>query len=231
MPVPHEPPAVPYVRPAHSAFYTGAVAALLATVAMLVLGGLFNAPIAPQLIGDRLTDILPLNVFSTIMGNLEARAKATLFAGAIIGQLVVGGLLAIAVARMVKRGARLSPIFAGLLAGVWLFLGLIISPIGSVGVFGSRTAAGVVTTMICFGITALTYAGVTTLGLAEAGGREREMNDGRRQFLRYVSFGIPSLLAAVYLGRFGLKLAQKSAAAPADRSDGQLPPAITPTGN
>lgn len=230
MPVPQGSPVTQVAKPQHSAFYTGVVAALLATVAMLVLGRLFNAPIAPQLIGDRLTDILPLSVFSKIMGSLEARAKATLFAGAIIGQLIAGGLLAVAVDRSVKRGVKLGTIFAGLWAGVWLFLGLIIAPIGSVGVFGSRTTVGVGTTFICFGIAALTYAGITTLGLAESGGREREMNDGRRQFLRYVSFGVPSLLAVVYLGRFGLKLAQKSAAAPADHSDGKLPAAITPTG-
>lgn len=230
MPVPQDASPVQPVKPAHSAFYTGVIAALLATVAMLVLGRLFNGPIPPQLIGDRLTDILPLSVFAKIMGSLGASAKATLFAGAIVGQFIVGGLLAIAVDRMVKRGIKLGAIFAGLLIGIWLFLGIIIAPIGSIGVFGARATVGVSTTAICFGIAALIYAGITTLGLAEAGGREREMDDGRRQLLRYISFGVPSLLAVVYLGRFGLKLAQKSAAAPADQSDGELPSAITPTG-
>lgn len=214
---------------ARSAFQTGAVAALVATVAMLALGFLADAPIAPQLVADRLTAIIPVSVFAKILGNLENGAKPLLFAGVVIGQVVVGGLASVAAGRLADRGVRLGAVFTGLLVGAWALLSLVLAPFGGIGLVGSDSTAGIVKTGISFLVAAFVYAGVTVIGLTDTWGSSQELDPGRRRILRFASFGIPTVLAGAYLGRFGIRLAQKSAAAPVTRANGELVSPLTAT--
>lgn len=218
-------------RSSHSVFYTGAVAALLATVVMMALGLLAGAPIAPQLIADRLTALIPIGVFDKILGSLENGAKPLLFIGVVLGQVVVGGLAAMLAYRIAARGVRLSLIFGGLLLGAWAVLALVLAPIGAIGLVGSHSLAGIWKTGLSFLVDAFVYAGIVVIGLTETVESGRELDGSRRRLLRYASFGIPAALAVAYLGRFGIRLAQKSAAQTVTAPNGKLLPALTPASN
>ena len=80
--------------PSRSGFAAGAVAALLAAVVMLALGALAGVPVPLQLIADRLTILIPLDLFGTLLGSLEAQAKPLALAGAIIAQVLLAGAVA-----------------------------------------------------------------------------------------------------------------------------------------
>lgn len=217
-------------RPARSAFSTGVVAALLAAVVMLLLGLVAGAPVPPQLVADRLTTLIPLDVFAKILGSLESAAKPLVFGGVVVGQALLGGVVAALAERGLRRGARPLSLFALLLAGTWLVLALLVGPIGGIGLAGAASSAGFGLTALGFLVDALVFAGVVTLGLTpDAGAGEPAFDPSRRRWLRLATFGVPAALAAAYLARFGVGLAEKSAAVPSGGSSGTMPPALTPT--
>lgn len=217
---------------ARTAFSTGMVAGLLAALVMLLLGVLWGAPIPPQIIADHLTRLIPLDLFARVLGSLESAAKPLAFAGVVVGQMVLGGALAVLAGALVRRGARVWALFLGLLVLVWALLGLVIAPLGGLGLLGRDAASGVGTTALAFLAAAFVYAGLVGLGLSDAAGGSRVAFDpGRRHWLRVATFGLPAVLAGLYLARFGVRLAQQSAAAPASASSGVLPSPITPTRN
>lgn len=62
------------------------------------------------------------------------------------------------------------------------------------------------------------------LGATPAG----EVDPSRRQVLRAISIGVPTLVAGAYLGRFFLNLSGKSEVHSSTTATGTLPPALTP---
>jgi len=214
--------------PARSTFSTGALAALLAAVVMLVLAALFGVPVAPQLVADRLTALVPVGVFSAVLAGLESAAKPLVFGGVVVGQVLLGGLLGVAAGRAVRRGISPLAIFAGLLVAAWVVLALVIAPAGGIGPVGATSTAGVGATAIGDAVEALVFAGVVTLGLTSTEG-DPAVDPGRRRLLRLAAFGVPGALAAAYLARFGVSLAQKSGVTPASHASGQLVSPITRT--
>ncbi|HET9016272.1 MAG TPA: molybdopterin-dependent oxidoreductase [Thermomicrobiaceae bacterium] len=213
--------------PSRSAFSTGALAALLVAVVMLVLAALAGAPVGPQLVADRLTALVPVNIFSSVLSGLESAAKPMVFGGVVIGQILLGGLLGLAAAAGVRRGLSLPAVFGGLVAAVWVLLALVIAPIGGIGVAGVGSSGGAGVTVIGDAIDAVVFAGVVALGLSSSA-EPAAVDAGRRTLLRVAAFGVPGALAAAYLARFGVSLAEKSGVTPSTNSSGKLVSPITP---
>ncbi len=210
-------------RLSRTGFLLGAAGALLASVVTLVVGRLWSAPVIPQLLSDRLTAIIPLEVFGQVLGSLESAAKPLALAGIVAGTVLVGGLVA---ALLAGRGR--APGFLGLLVGTWGLLALVAAPLGGIGLLGLDAPAGPWRAALAFLAPALTYAAVVSGGLDWLAAGER-VDPERRRVLQTTAYGLVAVLALGYLGRFLLRLGEKSQPAPTpDTADG-LPPALTPT--
>jgi DMSO/TMAO reductase YedYZ molybdopterin-dependent catalytic subunit len=211
-------------------FYIGLLAALLATAVMIALGDLWRAPVVPQLLSDRMTAELPVETFGRILGTFESWAKPLAFAGMVIGQLLVGGLLGLLAENALRRGISPWLVLAGLIGGLWLVLGLVMTPLGGLGIFAQDSTAGAQNAMLAFLVIAGVYGVAVVAGVF--GSLERdgvEIDPARRQFLRWATLGVPAFLAVVYLSRFMDGLASRSQPTALTANEGELPPAITPT--
>jgi len=214
--------------PSRSGFAAGVVAALLAAVVMLALGPLAGVPVPLQLISDRLTILIPLDIFGAILGSLESQAKPLALAGVIIAQVLLGGVVAVLAARLARRGVSPGVLFLGLTAATWAVLAFVVAPLGAIGIAGRDGSAGLWRTVLGFLVVALVFAGALVLGLEGTGGSGQEIDPARRRILRLAGFGVPAGLAVLFLGRFGLQMAERGQAAPGAAS-GQLPAPLTPT--
>jgi DMSO/TMAO reductase YedYZ molybdopterin-dependent catalytic subunit len=211
-------------------FIAGFLAALLATAVMIALGDLWRAPVVPQMLSDRMTAELPVETFGQILGTLEAWAKPLAFAGIVIGQLLAGGLLGLVVERALRREISPGLVLSALIAGVWLLLGVVIAPLGGLGLFARDSSVDVTTAVVSFLIVAGVYGIGTVLGVfssLESDGVQ--IDPGRRRLMRWATLGVPAVLAVVYLGRFMDGLASRSQPQALTANEGELPPAITPT--
>ncbi|MDI3339635.1 MAG: molybdopterin-dependent oxidoreductase [Sphaerobacter sp.] len=205
----------------------GAIAALLATIAMMLLVPLAGVPSPLQLIADRLTTAVPVDVFGALLGSLESRAKPLAFAAVILGAVVLGGVAGALAARALRRGLAPGVLFLVLTAVTWALFAGVVAPLGGIGLVGRDGVAGAPRTGIGFLVIAVVFAAVLLLELEEVGGAGAR-DPGRRRILRLAGFGIPAALAAVVVARAGLRMANESAAAPAPAA-GTLVPPVTPT--
>ena len=211
-------------------FYYGLLAALLATAVMIALGDLWRAPVAPQLLSDRLTAELPVETFGRILGALENWAKPIAFASIVIGQLVVGGLLGLVAEARLRRGASPWLVLGLLTAGIWLSLGLVLAPLGGIGLFARDSFSGVETALPAFFAIAVVYSSALVAGVFTSFDNEGMVVDqGRRKLLRWATLGVPAIIAVGYLGRFLDGMATRSQPTALSQTEGELPPAITPT--
>jgi DMSO/TMAO reductase YedYZ molybdopterin-dependent catalytic subunit len=213
-----------------SGLLVGGIAALLATVVMLILANLWGTPVLPQLLADQLIALVPVNVFGTVLDNLESRAKPLTLVGLTLMLVVIGGLAGGIVAARGRRDRTLSRLFVPITVVTWLILAFVAAPLGGIGPIGRESLADAWTTGIAFLITAVVYAGVTVLGLQLLGEQPvAESDTSRRRFLKLAGLGVTTLLALAYLGRFAVRLARKSEAAPAGTGAvAALTPALTP---
>jgi DMSO/TMAO reductase YedYZ molybdopterin-dependent catalytic subunit len=211
-------------------FYFGALAALLATAVMIALGELWRTPVVPQLISDRLTALLPLEVFARILETFESAAKPMAFAGTVLGMLLMGGLIGLAAESAVRRSYSPWLLLAGIVLGVWAFLGLVMTPIGGLGVFARSAFVDSTTTAAAYLAIAAVFASALMAGITGSeAGTVSGFDSNRRKFMRWAAIGIPSLVAVAYLGRFFDSMASRSLPPSLVDTEGELPPAITPT--
>jgi DMSO/TMAO reductase YedYZ molybdopterin-dependent catalytic subunit len=211
-------------------FRAGFVASLLATSLMILLGSRWGAPVVPQLISDRMTAVIPLEVFTRILGTLESAAKPLFFLGVVIGQLIAGALLGGYLDGVVRRGRSPLVVFAGQVAGVWLALGLVAAPIGGIGIFGNQSTTPMTTTAIAFLVIAVVFGGTISVWLWTASiDHDSVFDPGRRQAIRVLGLGLPAAVAAVHLGMFFNELVQRSRPPNFAEAEGELPSVITST--
>lgn len=208
----------------------GGIAALLATVVMLLLAGLWGTPVLPQLLADRLIALIPVAVFGTVLDSLESRAKPLTLIGLTLVLVVIGGLAGGLLANRARRVGHVSALFAPVTAVTWVILAFVAAPLGGIGLIGRDSVAGGWATGFAFLVTAMVCAGVTVLGLQFlAEQSEAASNPSRRQFIKLAGLGLPAFLAIAYLGRFAVRLAQKSSAAPASATaEAAITPPLTP---
>jgi DMSO/TMAO reductase YedYZ molybdopterin-dependent catalytic subunit len=211
-------------------FRAGLVAALLATSLMIILSGRWGTPDVPQLISDRMTTLIPLEIFSRILGSLESAAKPLFFAGVVVAQLVAGAVLGGYLDGVVRRGRSLTLVFLALVAGTLLFLGLVAAPVGGIGLFGSRSTTDVTSTATAFFFVALIFGATVVIWLwSSITDYDSVFDPGRRQAIRVVGLGIPAAVAAIHVGTFFNELVQRSKPPRFAEAEGELPPVITPT--
>ncbi len=212
-----------------SGYIPGIVAALIASVAMLLLGRVWGAPVPTQLLSDRITSVTPVDVFGTILGKLESSAKPLIFVLLFIGQLVVGGLIGALLSGLLKRGYSPLRLFGAISVVAFAVLGLIFAPLGEVGVFGQHSTVGLTTTMLSFGIIALVFGGVLIAWLAAMESEFAvEYDESRRRVVSLVAVGVPVLLASAYLGKFFVALNKKSQVPSSPNTADGISPALTP---
>lgn len=224
------------------AMLAGALAGLIASAVMLWAGDAWGGVILPQLIADRATAIVPLDLFRRGLESLEANAKPALLVGLALAQMAGGALIALAYRGVARRGmvGRVAGA-VGLSGIVWLLLSLVAAPLGDIGFFGLDASGEVWRTQAVFIVSALVFGAIVAMLApwpALSGARE---DTGRRSLLRaggVAALTIPALLATGYIGRSARDLRRKGqVAAPAEttgeRVDGfgfaGMPPEITPT--
>ncbi len=213
-----------------SGLLVGGIAALLAAVVMLILANLWGTPVLPQLLADRLIALVPVNLFGTVLESLESRAKPLTLVGLTLMLVVIGALAGGILAARIRQDRGLSGLFVPITVVTWLILAFIAAPLGGIGPIGRDSLAGAWTTGIAFLITAVVYAATTVLGLQILLEQPVAGSDtSRRRFLKLTGLGITTLLALTYLGRFAVRLARKSEAAPAGAgAAAALTPVLTP---
>lgn len=213
-----------------SGLLVGGIAALLATVVMLILASLWGTPVLPQLLADRLIALVPVNVFGTVLDSLESRAKPLTLVGLTLMLMVIGGLIGGFLAARIGKDGRPSRLFVPVTVVTWLILAFVAAPLGGIGPIGRESLAGAWPTGIAFLITAVVFAGATVLGLQFLMEQPAaESGTSRRHFLKLAGFSLTTLFALAYLGRFAVRLARKSAAAPAPaNAEAALTSALTP---
>lgn len=233
-------------------FLAGIVAGGVLTALMFILARAFGLFSLPELLGYRIIALMPLSLFSATVETFRGNAKQFFLIGAMIGQVVVAGLLGMLWAsgastmpgesRPDRRLAALwNPTPAGGIFFAILLFVLVeafLFPLLGAGMFGVALPAGLGATTAALALEGIAYG--ATLALlyralmtpqAEAG----EVRQGtapltRRQLVVRFVFG----LAAVVVGAgaiVGLTRTPNSAAKPnrgGRVGNNGLPPEITP---
>jgi DMSO/TMAO reductase YedYZ molybdopterin-dependent catalytic subunit len=211
-----------------SGYYAGVIAGLLASTVMIALGRIWNAPVPPQLLADRLTSLVPVSVFGALLGQFESSAKPLTFVLILLGQIALGGLVGALLAPIVARRGEVGNLFGATLAATFGALALVLAPLGGIGVFGWGATVGLATAVTSFFLVALTFAGALAIGLREDRARSGQSTVSRRTLLRFVAVGIPVVVGLGYLGRFFVALSEKSRVSDSPRTAEGLLPALTP---
>lgn len=219
--------------------FAGVVAAMVVSALVLFGARHWQGVHVAQILSDRLTIILPLDVFREGLERLESNAKPITLVALTLLQVAVGALLGAVYARAFwrTRQARLAGAFVlGLL--IWCALSFVVAPLGGIGVLGRDHSGGLLRAQITFlGVAAgfLVLLVVLMLGLT---GVQRTSDPSRRSFMRLAGtsvMAVPALVASVYIGRFANSL-RRDAPATITTTQAQkspfafpgMPPEITP---
>ncbi|HVX29363.1 MAG TPA: molybdopterin-binding oxidoreductase, partial [Nitrolancea sp.] len=174
-------------------YLPGISAGLIASVVMLLLGKIWSVPVPAQLLSDRLTSLIPLSVFSSVLGELEGSAKPLLFACIFVGQIVIGGLVGGLLAGYLKRGAAPVTVFGVTAGAMFLLLGVVLSPLGLAGLFGADSNAGATKSILSFAIIALLFAGLMVAWITANMSLTSTFDESRRRVVAFVGVGVPVL--------------------------------------
>jgi len=193
-------------RSFRTGFIAGLLAGLVASGVMILISTLGSGLSLPEVVGSKLTALMPLAVFAYLQKLIGVDAKYYLFYVIFAGQCVVfalsGGLFNVLLNVQEQRGrpqgslpnATPPPplrVYHGLLlAGIlWLFAGLVLLPLTDAGIFGSQLNAGVVNSMwslavvgVVFGLL-FVYAQNWLVTRAQVAGdvNKREFADGEEE--------------------------------------------------
>ncbi len=129
----------------------GAAAGLVSSGIMLWIGREWGGAILPQLISERVTDILPLSAVRRGLQDLEENAKPAALGGITMAQIAVGAIIGLGYCLVARRDFR-ARVLGGLSVAiiVWLFLSLVAAPLGDVGLFARDANQGFWETQVLF---------------------------------------------------------------------------------
>lgn len=227
----------------------GLAAAIAMLATMLFLRAVLSIPSLPEMLSEALTLIIPVSVFSRLLGALEEGAKPLLLAGLLLGHLVMGAIIGIVYARAQgqpsdRRGAGwMSGPWAGSLvisAALWLVSLLIVMPAAGAGLLGMASRAGPVALILsslvastAFGLSlAVFFRGLVATRETTSDAMTPEERQRRLLLMRLVSVPIGLMIAGgLYqlLGRQGADSISEMEGAAKARRSGTLPEEITPT--
>lgn len=227
----------------------GLAASVCMLVVMLVLRLLLGVPSLPEMLSDGLTLVLPLTVFSAILGALESNAKPLLLVTLVIGHMVMGSLVGVGYARLwgntslrpsAGLGSR-NPWAGGLaVAGLlWVVALLAAMPAADVGPLGLDSQTGPVplaltslTASLAFGLSLVIFFQGIHAYQVEASDDLSVANLARRRTLLKLATVPIALLAAG--GAWQLFIRQSAGSSEEMGSEikqtpkGKLPDEITP---
>ncbi|MEK7847770.1 MAG: hypothetical protein AAB270_02475, partial [Chloroflexota bacterium] len=210
------------------AFAAGAAANSVAGLLSLVLAPLLRVPAPPQLIQERLTELLPLTVTSGLIGLLGAAAKPVVLALIGLGWLAAGGAVGVAATHL-RRPGWAYPLLLG--AGLWLAAVAVLLPALGQGLLGTSAPSGPVRTSFLYLVLAAAYLLVLeamTASLPAPRQAPQSLPDrARRRLMGRLALGVVGAAAALALGRWLWALTHVPLEL--SRSAGQLYLEVTPT--
>ena len=193
-------------RSIRTGFIAGLLAGLVASGVMILISTLGSGLSLPEVVGSKLTALMPLAVFAYLHQLIGADAKYYLFYVIFAGQCVVfalsGGLFNVVLNVQEQRGRpQGSPpnppplrVYHGLLlAGIlWLFAGLVLLPLTDAGVFGSQLNAGMVNSMWSLAVVGVVFGLLFVYAQNWLATRAQVAGDiNRREFADGEEEGIP----------------------------------------
>jgi DMSO/TMAO reductase YedYZ molybdopterin-dependent catalytic subunit len=197
----------------------GGAAALIAAGASLWAGRMFGGVLVVQLLADRATALVPVAVFGSTVGTLEANAKALALLGLTAAQVLVGAGVGAIYAATVANRPRARVGGGVLLAALaWVIFAMLLAPLGEVGVLARDAPGGMLRTQALFLLAAGVF-GVLTAALLPWPAMAARADASRRQFLAVASLALPATVAAGYTGWFARQVRASSAVAPAPRGE------------
>ena len=225
--------------PERRPWLTSAVAGLAAGTAMvaytLAARDAFGALTITELAADWFTSVMPPELIDYLLETLSYSAKPLMFAGMLVAQVLVGGLLALAFVAVPRSwptmrlpGWTRAPIFA---AALWVVSMVTLAPAFDGGLFGTSAPGGAAGFVLASLGAYLVYG--ATLGLMLAWiarqARERPTHTTRRLVIRRIAtwavIGVVlSAGAKVFIDRLGSRISTSGAF----RSHGALSTVITP---
>jgi DMSO/TMAO reductase YedYZ molybdopterin-dependent catalytic subunit len=139
------------------AFCSGLAAGCSFVVVSLVGRALLAVPTLPQLAQDRLVLLLPGAAFSFLLNHLLTLGKPLLFASLVLTQVLIGGLVGIAIGRWGR------PYVAAL--ALWLTTGFVLLPLAHRDVFAGSVGVALVTVLgfIAYAVAFSLFAGAAEL--------------------------------------------------------------------
>jgi DMSO/TMAO reductase YedYZ molybdopterin-dependent catalytic subunit len=196
----------------------GGAAALTAAGLGLWAGRTFGGAIVAQLLADRATALVPVSVFGTAVGTLEANAKPLALLGLTAAQVAVGAVVGAGYALIARSGSRGRLRGAALLALLaWGIFAVVVAPLGNIGLLARHATGGAGETQLLFLLAAGTFGLLTAALVPWPFPAESRPDRSRRRLLRVAVAGVPALLAAGYTGWFARELRASSSVVPARR--------------
>jgi len=233
------PPQSPAAGSSALAAAVGAAGAMLASGLMLWAARAWDGVHLAQLLSERLTEIVPLEVFRDALTRLESSAKPLTLAGLIALQVVAGALVAIAYGRLRDRlrlGRATGAI--ALLVLAWAALSLVIAPLSGINVLGRDAAGGLGRAHGTFILVAAAYALVVAAFVPWPRVAPVASDPSRRRLLRTAGASllvVPTAVSAGYITRFVRSLDRSPGSGSGSSAFSQspfafpgMPPAITP---
>ncbi|MCL4540879.1 MAG: molybdopterin-dependent oxidoreductase [Chloroflexi bacterium] len=147
-------------------FTAGAVVGLGVIWLAFVLRLIAGVPTLPELLVDRIVLLTPGPVFGFLIDRLQLLGRPLLYAGALLGELVVFGALGWVVVVVVRhpddvlgyvRQGDLRRRLMVLAVVLWIVLGVIILPLAGDGIFAARTQFPVMAVTLGFLVEAVVY--------------------------------------------------------------------------
>ena len=176
---------------------------------MLWAGQAWGGVIVAQLLSERATAIIPLDLFRRGLQALESDAKPLTLVGLTAAQVLGGAALGALYAWVARPSMRARIAGASALAVViWLALSFVAAPLGNAGIF-ARDVERVGATQASFILAALLY-GVLSAALVPPT-VAAVANPARRRLLGQAVVGSIALLSAIYIGRYTSDLRRKNA--------------------
>ena len=236
--------------PFRSTLLRSAVAGAVLAAAGLILRALLSTSVAPELLADQFTLLLPPRAVAYLLGSVEKWGRPFLFVGLLGVWLLLG--LALGVVRGYlawRRPKSLAPIQDGPSRpgqDVWLsfalglvpwFLGaLVIAPLSDGGLLGSEAQGGAARfsgalfiSCLVFGLSLHSLVAAPLMGTPQPSAADTTgARMGRRQFLTRAAFGAVSLAGAVLLYRNFTGILSSAGSQAPERARGELVSEVTP---
>ena len=181
-----------------TALGVGFIAGLIMTLFLVALRFAFDTPVVLELVADWLTVVTPAVIFDFLLERLQVAGKPIMFAGLLLGQVLMGTGLGVLYARYYQwlpwqehqwwqRGLLIAAV-------LWLGVMVVVMPLVGGGFFGISVTGGpqgyYITTFLAlaaFGLS-LTHFHHIAMARGERVRGERPHSLGRREFIQRAAF-------------------------------------------